>query len=508
MLENKLFEALLDVIPFKAYATDIKSFEVVYANKMMRENMYAPQESYCWEKVFGQEQICSWCSIMELELLKKENSKKEKHIIEFFDETDDKWLKSYDELMSWPDGRDVKYSILVDITDQKEIQGSMIKSHATMAMKNKQMIVTNKKLQITKLKLQKSVGEFEQLLNATMEGILIFENNLCKDINMQALGFFACDDKEKLLNKKFLDFVSINFHDIVNQNECKENTTWECELLREDNSTFPALIKTSILTSKNKVISIIDLTELKEKEKEIQEQKKMVSLGEMIGNIAHQWRQPLSIISTASTGMLLQKEYDLLSEEEFKNNCNIINDNAQYLSKTIEDFANFIKDERTKKVFNLKDQIDCFLHLVEGSIKNNDIQIIQNIQDNILIYGYENELTQCFINLFNNSKEAIEENTTNKESKLIFISTSTKNNNIIIKIKDNAGGIAQNILPRIFEPYFTTKHKSRGKGLGLHMTYNFILDGMKGTIEVANVNYEYDSKSHVGTEFSITLPVS
>lgn len=72
MLENKLFEALLDVIPFKAYAVDIETYEVVYANKLMRENMYAPQEQYCWEQVFGQSQICSWCSI---EKLKERNLK-------------------------------------------------------------------------------------------------------------------------------------------------------------------------------------------------------------------------------------------------------------------------------------------------------------------------------------------------------------------------------------------------------------------------------------------------
>ena len=160
MLENKLFEALLDVIPFGAYAVDINTYEVVYANKLMRENMYAPNETYCWEKVFGQNEICSWCSIFKLQE-RKTTAAKEKYICEFFDETDDKWLKSYDELISWPDGRDVKYSILVDITDQKDIQGSMIKSHATMAVKNKQITNTNKNLQITKLKLQKSLNELE-----------------------------------------------------------------------------------------------------------------------------------------------------------------------------------------------------------------------------------------------------------------------------------------------------------------------------------------------------------
>ena len=162
MLENKLFEALLDVIPFGAYAVDIETYEVVYANRIVRENMYAPQETYCWERIYGQNEICSWCSVMHLQQRGDRAVKKEKYTCEFFDEMDDRWVKSYDELISWPDGRDVKYSILVDTTDQKATQGSMIQSHAKLAVKSKQMTKTNQNLQITKLKLQKTVRELQE----------------------------------------------------------------------------------------------------------------------------------------------------------------------------------------------------------------------------------------------------------------------------------------------------------------------------------------------------------
>ncbi len=161
MLENKLFEALLDVIPFGAYAVDVETYEIVYANKIVRENMYAPQETYCWEKIYGQNEICSWCSIINLQQ-RVRGVKKEKYTCEFFDEIDDKWIKSYDELICWPDGRDVKYSILVDTTDQKATQGSMIQSHAKLAVKSKQITKTNQNLQITKLKLQKTVRELQE----------------------------------------------------------------------------------------------------------------------------------------------------------------------------------------------------------------------------------------------------------------------------------------------------------------------------------------------------------
>ena len=159
MLENKLFEALLDVIPFGAYAVDVNTYEIVYANKLIRENMYAPQKQYCWEKLYGKESKCEWC------IISKENKKNEKRSYDFFDEIDDRWTKSYDEFIGWPDGRDVKYSILVDITDQKATQGSMIQSHAKLAVKTKQAVKSNKKLQITKLQLQKTVRELEQQTN-------------------------------------------------------------------------------------------------------------------------------------------------------------------------------------------------------------------------------------------------------------------------------------------------------------------------------------------------------
>ena len=146
MQENKLFEALLDVIPFAAYAVDIETYEVVYANKMMSEKMYAPREEFCWKKVFGQEEVCSWCTISTLKE-RERTYKNDKKITNFFDESTDSWFQTYDELVRWPDGRTVKYSIAVDITEQKEIQASMIQTHTKLAMKTKKLKEANEKLE-------------------------------------------------------------------------------------------------------------------------------------------------------------------------------------------------------------------------------------------------------------------------------------------------------------------------------------------------------------------------
>lgn len=127
------------------------------------------------------------------------------------------------------------------------------------------------------------------------------------------------------------------------------------------------------------------------------------------------------------------------------------------------------------------------------------------LEDDIKINGYENELTQCLINIFNNSKDALNES--EEMNKFIFIKTNKDESYAIIKIKDNAGGIGKKVLSKIFEPYITTKHKSIGTGLGLHMTYNLIVDGMNGTIEAQNINYKYDEKKYLGAEFTIKLAI-
>ncbi len=232
---------------------------------------------------------------------------------------------------------------------------------------------------------------------------------------------------------------------------------------------------------------------------------KLASMGEMMSNIAHQWRQPLSVISTISTGIKIQKEFGTLNEEDIIKDMELINKNAQYLSETINDFRNFIKGDRKIKTYNLSSTINNFLHIVESTIKKDNINIVLNLEENIKIDGYPNELIQCLINIFNNAKDALEE--IKQEYPLIFITTISQNNIITISIKDNAGGIQPNIISKIYDPYFTTKHKSQGTGLGLHMTYKLIDEGMHGKIEAHNVNYEYENKKYKGAEFVISLNI-
>jgi len=287
----------------------------------------------------------------------------------------------------------------------------------------------------------------------------------------------------------------------------EEKVQVELRNYKKDNTLFYNYISISpVYDENNNLTNFVgiqkDITQDKQQEARITEQSKLASMGEMIANIAHQWRQPLSVISTAATGMQLQKEFGLLQDNDFNKTCTAINENVQYLSQTIDDFKNFIKNDSPKKYFNLSKIINKFLSLVTGTMKSNEIEVILNTDNTIQIDGYENELIQCFMNIFNNAKDAFDP----RQKKLIFIDSYIQNNKVAIHFKDNAGGIPEEFLSKIFEPYFTTKHKFQGTGLGLHMTYNLIDDGMNGNIDVTNSLYSYDNINYKGADFMIILP--
>ena len=250
---------------------------------------------------------------------------------------------------------------------------------------------------------------------------------------------------------------------------------------------------------------LADITEHLRHQETLAEKLKMASLGEMIGNISHQWRQPLSIISTAATGTMLHKEIDILTDERLSENMHAINENAQYLSKTIDDFKNFIKGDRKPTTFNLTENIHSFINVIQTSISTYQIQLIENYQEDITIKGYPNDMIQALINIFNNAKDALLE--LPEEERYFFITTVKHEDNIMITLKDNAGGIDESIINKVFEPYITTKHKSQGTGLGLNITYNFIVIGMNGKITVENTQFTYNNKEYTGAEFKIYFSV-
>ena len=296
-----------------------------------------------------------------------------------------------------------------------------------------------------------------------------------------------------------LDTLNKNMENIAEDKEL--HNIKKSEYLELDTLSTNFLSMQKKIKEKEKNI-LEEVAKNREKDIQIFEQSKMAALGEMIGNIAHQWRQPLSIISTIATAIQFQKQQGVFDSSKLASSCETINTQTQYLSRTIDDFKNFIKGDRIIESFKLKDFMQSFKHLVLPQIETSNLEMFIEIKDDIIYHGYKNELLQCIINIFNNSKDALEKN----DKKLIFIDISKEDKKIIISIKDNAGGIPLSIINNIFEPYFTTKHKSKGTGLGLNMTYNLIVEGMKGDIKVINKEYKYEEITYKGANFIITLP--
>ena len=235
----------------------------------------------------------------------------------------------------------------------------------------------------------------------------------------------------------------------------------------------------------------------------IAHQAKMAAMGEMIGHIAHQWRQPLSSISTSASGMKLQKQMNILDDDFLIEGLEQINKSVQYLSTTIDDFRNFYKQNKAKTEFSLFETIDKVINLINSQFKANGIKIIKTGID-VKITTYENELIQVIINLLNNSRDELAK----KDSdyiKLIFIDVSKRKKTILLQIKDNAGGISEEIKDKIFEAYFTTKKENDGTGIGLYMS-NQIIENMSGKIEVSNENYDFEGQKYKGALFKIIIP--
>lgn len=233
------------------------------------------------------------------------------------------------------------------------------------------------------------------------------------------------------------------------------------------------------------------------------QQSKMASMGEMLENIAHQWRQPLSVITTAASGLKVEKEAGISTLERDILKIDNIVSSAQYLSQTIDDFRDLFIPNKDTVLSNLQSTFDKTYNIFDSKLQHKNI-IIHNIECQNFKY-LENELIQVFINIVSNAMDALE--TQDIDTKFIVIDIKEENKKAIITIKDNAGGIPESIINRVFEPYFTTKYKAQGTGIGLYMSSEIITKHMQGLITVNNVRFKYNDTYYKGAEFVITLPI-
>ena len=226
------------------------------------------------------------------------------------------------------------------------------------------------------------------------------------------------------------------------------------------------------------------------------QQARLASMGEMIANIAHQWRQPLNIIALIMQEFYISGQLGTLDREKIEKEYARANSVLQYMSNTIDDFRTFFKHNDEGELFEIKTAIDSVLTLISKTMEHNHITINVEIEDDLKVFGHKNEFVQALINLLNNAREAIMSQ--ELESGYINITARSDGEMIHVRVQDNGGGIAVDDIEQIFEPYFTTKHQTQGTGLGLYMTHQIIVNNMNGSIHAEN--------SGDGTCFCMELP--
>jgi signal transduction histidine kinase len=233
------------------------------------------------------------------------------------------------------------------------------------------------------------------------------------------------------------------------------------------------------------------ISELQEKEKTIQErdrllfeQSKRAEMGEMIGNIAHQWRQPLAIVNTILAILKEKNSAGMLSKEEISTRINKMEKRVVYMSDTIEDFMDYYKPNKEKSKFSVYRALKKALEITNHTKESEKIEIKVDADDKLCIYGLMNEFVQVIVSILSNIYDIKE--IRNLAKIRIEIVLKKEDNDVILSISDNAGGIDDKILSKIFNPYFTTKHQSIGTGLGLHIAKMIIEDNMNGLLNAKN----------------------
>jgi PAS domain S-box-containing protein len=375
------------------------------------------------------------------------------------------------------------------------------------------------------------------IINTTTEGFWLLDSELTiVDVNFslcRMLGY----KKNDIVGKKPFDFIDSNDLDYC-QSQAElindiSSRTYEIILRVKDGSLLHTLVNATTMydqydhmktfafitdISKQKKIEeelranqeaierLNDSLEIKikeeveknrQKDQMMYQQSRLASMGEMIGNIAHQWRQPLNIMALVMQDIYISDQLGNLSSKKIEDSYEKSNNLLQYMSQTIDDFRNFFKQDNEEEAFSLKDAVDSVFGLVSTTLSYNNIDCVIDVIQDSIVRGGINEFKQVLINLLNNAQEAI---LTNSDSqKQINISIYQEDSRAIIRVNDDGGGMSRDIIHKVFDPYFTTKSQTQGTGLGLYMSKQIVENSMCGSLTAKN--------EEKGAEFTIVLPI-
>jgi PAS domain S-box-containing protein len=389
------------------------------------------------------------------------------------------------------DGEIEYVMIALDITLKKQREKELKNAHIVFSNAHDGIVVTDENINIvnvnkafeenTGYSLEEVLGKNPKILKSGIQDE-VFYKNMWTQLN--EIGYWEGEITNKNKNEGFyIERIKIN------------------AVYNEDHKLTNYIAVFSDITLQKEQEKL-----LHEKEKLLFQQSKLSSMGEMIGNIAHQWRQPLSVISSSTSAIKLYEQEGIYSKEEVIEFIDVILNSTKYLSNTIDDFRNFYKEDSEKIDFDVKLAINNSLNLIKTELVKQNINVVFVNEESFNICGTRNQFLQVMINILINAKDAfLEKDIINKA---IFIDFYQDSQNNIIEIYDNAGGIDEDVIEHIFEPYFTTKHKSLGTGIGLYMSEEIITKQLKGQIFVSNKHFTYKYKECKGAEFKIIIKKS
>jgi PAS domain S-box-containing protein len=308
-----------------------------------------------------------------------------------------------------------------------------------------------------------------------------------KAIHNDIQGVFTSDatlnwisaNSEPLINpeSKKLDGVVITFTDITEQRKMIEQ-------LKEFNKKLEDEVSTQV-------------NMIRQKDQMLIHQSRLASMGEMISMIAHQWRQPITTIGIVSNTILLDIEFDEVDLMKFKQQLQVINTQVEYLSQTIDDFRNFFRSDKRLQYAKVSLIIEEVRDIVKHTLDQKHIAIIFDIDQDLEIKSYKNEMQQVIMNIINNAADVLIDRKISSPTILIH-SFVIDDERFQIDISDNGGGIGEDIIEKIFDPYFSTKSSKNGTGLGLYMSKTIVTDHLKGSLTSTN--------TAEGAMFTLVLP--
>lgn len=359
---------------------------------------------------------------------------------------------------------------------------------------------------------------YQTLFNVANDAILLSRGLQYVECNEKALEMFG-SLRTEVIGMNMLDFspkfqpngresVSLA-NEIIEKAKAGEQQFFEWTFLRSEGVEFAAEVGLKILQLDNQELtlsSIRDISKRVNAEKQLRQAQKMAAMGEMLGAIAHQWRQPLNTLSTYIASLQPAYANDKINREFVQKLTTEADTQIQFMSKTIDDFRHFFRPSKQKVPFDIVEAINSAVKLMQAQLKQGDIELKFKREDGsgpLVVQGYQSEFVHVLVNILANARDAIEErimHENNNVTRQIEIDVLNKGMDVVIRIRDHGRGIPEHLLTKIFDPYFTTKATLSGAGIGLYMAKIIVEKEMSGQLSAQN--------TRVGAQFTLRIPKS